>query len=146
MPPRHIYRLHRPDQHAFDTTGCRFAEGRWHSRFTLVVYAAEHISLATLETLVHAGGRKLPARALSQITIPTDDLIEHAPWLDFPQSQAFGNTWVTEQRSPVLAVPSAVIRQETNYILNPAHPAFSKITTAEPEPFTFDPRLFNTGR
>ena len=43
-------------------------------------------------------------------------------------------------RSAVLALPS-VITEETNYLLNPAHPDFRKITIGKPEPFAFDPRL-----
>jgi RES domain-containing protein len=41
----------------------------------------------------------------------------------------------------VLAVPSAVIPQEMNYLLNPRHVNFKRIRVRNPEPFRFDPRL-----
>ncbi len=55
-------------------------------------------------------------------------------------TQAIGDRWVKSARSPMLALPS-VITGETNYLLNPSHPDFKKITIGKPEPFTFDPRL-----
>ncbi len=138
------YRLHRPGQSPFDTIGSRLAEGRWHSRFTEVVYAAEHASLAVLETLVHAGGRRIPPRSLSRIHIPSQDLIEIAGWLPFPASQVFGDTWVRERRTPLLSVPSAPMQQlERNLVVNPAHPDFARISANPAIPFTFDPRLFS---
>jgi RES domain-containing protein len=48
---------------------------------------------------------------------------------------------VRENRSAVLAVPSVIIPEEFNYLLNPAHPDFKKISIGKPEPFAFDPRL-----
>lgn len=43
--------------------------------------------------------------------------------------------------TPVLQVPSALIESESNYLLNPAHPDFQRITLGPERPFTFDPRL-----
>ena len=138
------YRLHRPGQSAFDTIGSRLAEGRWHSRFTEVVYAADHASLSVLETLVHAGGRRIPPRSLTRIHIPDQSLIETVSWLPFPASQAFGDAWVRDRRTPLLSVPSAPMQQlERNLVVNPAHPEFARISADDAIPFTFDPRLFN---
>jgi len=47
---------------------------------------------------------------------------------------------VKEQRSAILALPG-VITRETNYLVNPAHPDFKRISIGSPERFTFDPRL-----
>ncbi len=138
------YRLHRPGQSPFDTIGSRLAEGRWHSRFTEVVYAAEYASLAVLENLVHAGGRRIPPRSLSRIHIPSDDLIETAAWLPFPASQAFGDAWVSDRRTPLLSVPSAPMQLlERNLVINPAHPDFARLSADVAIPFAFDPRLFS---
>jgi RES domain-containing protein len=41
----------------------------------------------------------------------------------------------------VLAVPSAIIPSETNYLLNPRHPTFRTTRVRRPQPFSFDPRL-----
>jgi RES domain-containing protein len=116
--------------------------GRWHSRGTRVVYAAEHVSLAVLETLIHAGGRKIPPRSLARIEIPDSVAIEPIGWMEFADAQAFGDRWVQRARSAVLRVPSvAVNRMESNFVLNPAHPDFGQITLAVSEEFVFDPRF-----
>jgi RES domain-containing protein len=60
-------------------------------------------------------------------------------------TRRFGDEWVTQQRSAALSVPSVVIG-ERNYVLNPAHPDFHRITFAEPTPFRFDARLFRPPR
>jgi RES domain-containing protein len=65
-------------------------------------------------------------------------------WRAFPRPQALadlGNRWAAARQSAVLAVPSAVIPQELNYLLNPLHPQFKRIQVGRPEPFSFDPRL-----
>jgi RES domain-containing protein len=53
----------------------------------------------------------------------------------------FGKAWVNDNTSAVMSVPSAVVPNENNYLLNPEHPDFSKITFSAPQPFVFDPRL-----
>jgi RES domain-containing protein len=138
-----VFRMHGPSHGVFDTGGAFLQPGRWHSAGTRVIYAAEHASLAALETLIHAGGRKLPPKAIAQIQIPDDLVIETSAWLDFPDSQAFGDHWVAEARSAVLRVPSiAVNRMESNLVLNPAHQDFASIQASPSIPFVFDPRFF----
>jgi RES domain-containing protein len=138
-----VYRMHGPAREVFDTTGAVLYPGRWHSAGTRVVYAAEHASLAVLETLIHAGGGKLPPRALTRIEVPGDVSIEVCAWLEMPGSQAFGDLWVREKRSAVLRVPSiAVNKLESNFIFNPGHPEFVRIRHDAPQGFVFDPRFF----
>jgi RES domain-containing protein len=137
-----VFRMHGIAYEVFDTTGAFQYPGRWHSKGTRVVYAAEHASLAVLETLIHAGGRKIPPRALTRIHIPGGVLIESRSWMDLPHSQAFGDAWVREARAAVLRVPSiAVNRMESNFIFNPRHPDFSQIQHDPPAAFVFDPRF-----
>jgi RES domain-containing protein len=114
---------------------------------------SENRSLAVLEILVHLAA-SLPDRyVLGAADIPDaadveflDDTRLPADWstLD-PREQELtrriGDKWVAEQRSAVLSIPS-VILGERNYVLNPAHPDFHRITFAEPSPFQFDRRLF----
>lgn len=134
--------MHGASHSAFDTAGAFLRDGRWHTAGTRVIYAAEHASLSVLETLIHAGGRKLPPRVMTRISIPDDLPIETASWVDAPRSQAFGDTWAKELRSAVLRVPSiAVNKMESNFVFNPRHPDFSKISHEAPEEFTFDPRF-----
>lgn len=63
-----------------------------------------------------------------------------------PQTQAIGDAWLAERRSAVLAVPSAVVPIESNYLLNPAHPDFARITAGQPESFDLDQRLGPRGQ
>jgi RES domain-containing protein len=137
-----IFRMHSKSHGVFDTKGATLQEGRWHSIGTRVVYAAEHASLAVLETLIHAGGKKIPPRVITRIVVPDKLPIERADWKDMPHSQAFGDDWFREQRTAVLSVPSiAVNKLELNYVLNPYHPGFGQITQEKPQDFVFDPRF-----
>ncbi len=70
-------------------------------------------------------------------------------WQRYParvQLQDLGNRWVADGATAVLAVPSAVVPQERNYLLNPAHPDFRRIRVGRPEPFRFDRRMWKSGR
>ena len=135
---------------AFTGEGAWHTGGRWNSPGVSMVYASEHKSLAVLEILVHLD----PQDALHQLTyrIEFDEaLVEHlsrdrlpAGWREEMPARAareLGNAWVRENRSAVLAVPSVIIPEELNYLLNPAHPGFKKISIGKPTPFTFDSRL-----
>jgi RES domain-containing protein len=70
-------------------------------------------------------------------SLPADWQVEPPP----PSTKRIGDTWVREARSAVLALPSIIISGEPNYLLNPAHPGFKKISIGKPEKFNFDPRL-----
>src|SRR6476660_81170 len=123
-----VFRMHAISHDVFDSTGSFLQPGRWHSAGTRVIYAAEHGSLAVLETLIHAGGRKIPPRSLTRITVPDDLAIESAPWMEMPDSQAFGDAWARGKRSAVLRVPSIAVNQkESNFVFNPAHAEFARI-------------------
>jgi RES domain-containing protein len=109
-----------------------------------VNYAAEHVSLAVLETLIHSGRRGMPERAITQIDIPDDISMEQAPWMEMPDSQQYGSAWLKEMRTAVLRVPSiAVHRMESNFVLNPRHAEFIRVQHLKPERFAFDRRLFD---
>ena len=92
----------------------------------------------------------LSAYSLIQARVP-DDLIEELPpralptnWKAYPppgETAMIGDAWVRRGESAVLRVPSVLADTEYNYLLNPAHPRFSKIIFAEPTPFLFDRRL-----
>jgi len=65
-------------------------------------------------------------------------------WRTYPPPQALadlGSRWAAARASAVLAVPSAIVHQELNYLLNPLHPQFKRIQIGRAEPFSFDPRL-----
>lgn len=115
-----------------------------------MVYTSESRSLAALEILVHLEG---PARGYSLISceIPDDVAIEVLAATDLPADwrsspapaalAALGDAWVQRGTSAVLKVPSAVVDGEHNYLLNPRHPSFERISIHPPESLHYDERL-----
>ena len=135
---------------AFSGDGAAKTGGRWNSRGVPVVYASSTKSLAALETLVHLNP-PVPFKYVAFRLQFDDTLIENVPLNRLPadwrvdppppSTKAIGDAWLREVRSAVLALPSVIVPGELNYLLNPAHPAFKKISISKPERFAFDPRL-----
>jgi RES domain-containing protein len=139
---------------AFSGEGARRAGGRWNSAGVPVVYVSEHKSLAVLEMLVHLD----PQDAMRYLTFQVEfdeALVELWPADRLPSgwgeempagaSRDVGDTWAREKRFAILAVPSVIIPEELNYLLNPAHRDFKKIAIGRPVPFNFDPRFQKYG-
>jgi RES domain-containing protein len=135
---------------AFSGEGAAKAGGRWNSRGVAVVYTSASKSLAALETIVHLNPPVLfkykiiriefadeLVEKISAAILPRDWRAEPPP----PSTKWIGDAWVRESRCAILAVPSVIISDEVNYMLNPAHPNFKKVALGEPEDFAFDPRL-----
>jgi RES domain-containing protein len=140
---------------AFSGEGARLYGGRWNRKGTLVVYTAGSQSLAMLEMLVQdeplrARYVMIPARIPRAVKIEQINPAKlPADWRELAareQLQAIGSDWTRGLSSAVLAVPSAVIPAETNYLLNPRHPEFRKIAFGAPEPFVTDLRLMKVTR
>jgi RES domain-containing protein len=132
----------------FDGEGARLYGGRWNSVGTSVVYTSGSKSLAALECLVHLN----PPVLFRYLAIPVefdDALVEKvvglpANWTEQPPpatTQGLGDLWARQARSAVLELPSVIVPGEPNYLLNPAHRDFKRITLGRPEPFSFDSRL-----
>lgn len=138
---------------AFDGQGAKIYGGRWNSAGIAVVYTSSSLALAALESLVHLGVESIPK---PYVAIPADipaglviDQVEQdllpSNWRDDPPPlviAAIGDQWVRNGKSAVLKVPSAVIYEEWNYLLNPEHPDFTQIAIRTAKPFQFDARLF----
>jgi RES domain-containing protein len=135
---------------AFSGEGARLYGGRWNRKGVLLVYTAGSQALALLEMLVQDG----PLRARYVVIpadIPDDLAMERVRPSDLPPDwtspvqldalREIGGRWVIRGKGAVLAVPSAVVPAETNYLLNPAHPEFRRIRIGKPDPFTTDLRL-----
>ena len=125
---------------------------RWNERGQFVIYSAATRALACLENVVHRSGEGLlDVFRVMVIDVPDDLSVETvvidelpADWFDFHQyatCQRMGGEWLRSGRSAVLRVPSAIIAHEWNYLLNPAHPQFTRIRLLRTEPFVFDPRI-----
>jgi RES domain-containing protein len=138
-----VYRMHRAGSDVFDTTGSFLYSGRWHLAGIRLVYAAEHVSLSALETLIHTSRRAVPNKVITEIHIPEDLPVESSEWLEIGQSQIFGSDWVRTGRTAVLKVPSKAVNQmESNFLINPAHSDFGLIRQGRTRDFAFDPRFF----
>ncbi len=149
----HAWRLFKTAYAATDLLGegSRLFGGRLNSKGTAVVYTSGSLALAAFETLVHVQSvslltkyhmRRLTFDDRLVITVSAGQLPPN--WRDSPppaEIQRFGDQWVAAGRSPILRVPSALLPQEDNFILNPAHPDFAKIVFETSEPFVFPPRI-----
>jgi RES domain-containing protein len=136
---------------AFTGDGARLYGGRWNSKGVAMVYTAGSLALASIEIVVNLPSPKL-LEAFIRIPVRfASDLVEQLPdsglprdWQSRPISpttRAIGDKWVEQQRSAVLKVPSVVVPEEFNYLINPAHPDFHKIDIGQPVVYHFDPRL-----
>ena len=140
----HIARVCRREYPDLDGAGAALNGARWNSPGTHLVYASSCGALAALEYRVHAvedPGDLL----LYTIEIPDRLKIEKVAWMpDIRTSRPFGDTWVSSERSPVLAVPSVVVPHQFNYLLNPKHPDLAgEIKIVDQQPFMLDVRLFS---
>jgi len=138
-----------PYSHVLHASG---RPARWNSGGTFLVYSAGTRSLACLENLVHRGGEGLDSNfRVMTIDIPPDlELGQVLPndlpvnWREYEyqgNTRRVGDNWVKEGKTAVLKVPSAIIPEEFNYLLNPAHRDFSRIQLTSTDPFSFDRRL-----
>ena len=146
-----IGKLRYRDQ-LFTGLGGLYAHSRWVSRGHPVIYTSESISLAVLEYTVNYRRRGwVPASVLGSASIPTMVSIEAVKVIDLPRNWAnaeppsalreIGREWLERGASVALKVPSAVVIEEWNYLLNPQHADFKKLTFGEPRPYAFDRRL-----
>ena len=149
----HAWRIIKPQFKgtAFNGEGARLYGGRWNSKGIAMVYTAGTLSLAALELLVNLHSwqilnnyicipiefdSKLILR-LEKKNLPDDWNIDPAPI----STKKVGNHWAEKMKSVILEVPSAIIKEESNFLLNPLHPEFNKIKIGKAKKFDFDHRL-----
>jgi len=148
---RRAYRIADRRHKIFDGEGAALLGGRWNSPGRRVIYAAETYAGAMLEVLASANIGRMPEHhAWIEILIGEDASVEEVDaskvrrW-DAPDqraSRSFGDKWYDEKRSPVLIVPSTVVRVERNVVISQGHPGFRKLRASEPKPVVWDERLF----
>jgi RES domain-containing protein len=147
-----VWRLADP-QYARDLSGAgnRNNGGRWNSPGRGVVYCAENLSLCVLENIVHLPlslrGR-LPPRTAIKIEIPDQRTVDVNK---FPSAlrgntlnvwcRKIGDQWLATNSNLVMRVPSVVVEQEFNVMLNASHMGMSGIKILETRRFKFDERL-----
>lgn len=135
-----------------DAQGAKRHGGRWNSKGKAALYTADSVSLAALELLVHLHRSavlnhyllvtiELPDEAvmiLDAKALPPDWRNDPAPL----STQTLGDEWLSSHQSLVLAVPSTIVPQQFNLLVNPEHHGFAALAKSiKSEPFVFDSRL-----
>lgn len=135
---------------AFSGEGARLYGGRWNRVGQSVIYTAESRSLALLEMLVQDEPLRaryvlIPAHLPETVSMEVlDNSVLPRDWRTPAGRQALqslGGEWLRQSRSCVLAVPSAVVPAELNFLINPLHPDFKRISVGEPESLETDMRF-----
>lgn len=147
-----VWRLARAAYTTPNGEGAKKYGGRWTPSGLAAVYTSASLALAAVEALVHVDSdllpddlvilsahipETLPIRTISLADLPGD-------WQKMPAPHTLltiGADWVRTNREVGLRVPSAVIPQEWNLLLNPAHPDFLAIEWTNEGRFHWDARL-----
>lgn len=148
-----VYRLaKRKYIHDLSGTGAQLYGGRWNHKGTSVLYTSQNCSLAILELLVHTPHTLLPGDIhLLKLSMP-DDLntktlnSDQMPgnWRQYPATDSLADTgtqWLNSQNSLAIKVPSVIVPDEWNILLNPGHTDFEKISIKSVSPFRLDSRF-----
>lgn len=136
----------------FDGTGPARGGGRWNSRGVRLAYASSSRALAILEVLVHVTRANAPADYVFIEADLPDDAVEElditrlpGDWRAEPPPaplRTIGDSWVRNNTSVALRVPSALVPEEYNFLVNPAHGRFKDLRiVGAPHLAILDPRL-----
>jgi len=137
------WRIVKPEHvdNAFSGEGALKFGGRWNSKGTAMVYCAGTLSLAALEMLVHLELAeilntylRIPVEFDSKLVLELAAEGLPADWKEDPipfSTTAIGDTWIASGQSVVLKVPSVIVPEESNYLLNPLHSDFKKVVVGE---------------
>jgi RES domain-containing protein len=152
VPTRIVWRITtvRRERTAFSGEGARLYGGRWNPKGVPLVYCAESRALAMLEMLVQ--DEPLRARyVVIPTTLPDGITVERVDTAKLPSDwrtfrrvehlRTIGAAWAVSRRTVVLAVPSAVLPDEMNYLLNPLHPGFKRLRVGKGRTLVTDVRL-----
>jgi len=151
----HCYRIVKKayEQTAFSGEGPASHPGRWNHRGYRMVYTAESRALAAFEYMVNMQRKSAKKSKFSLFTIVVpkevkiiEKTVKELPrmWRKVPPQDTtrdIGTAWLKDRASAVLVVPSSIIPEERNFLLNPLHPDFSKILISHPQSFSFDTRI-----
>ncbi|OYU11297.1 MAG: hypothetical protein CFE38_13010 [Comamonadaceae bacterium PBBC1] len=156
--PTTVWRIakHTKDFRAEDLSGGGAAAvgGRWNAVGNPVVYAGTSIALCTLETLAHIGddiacrnrflvGIEIPHKLWEARQVVAPDSLPKT-WVAEPPGMDtvhVGNAWLKSCDSLLLLVPSVIVHEEFNVLINPKHKDADKIKAQVHRPFVYDPRL-----
>lgn len=133
---------------ALSGDGAAMYPGRWNKPGSRMVYVADSLALAVLETLVHleAEATEEPYVGI-ELSIPDGHVTRltdlPADWKqNMKATRDLGGRWLTTRRTLAAQVPSALVPDGTNLLLNPAHPSFGEVRELRRVEFHWDARLF----
>jgi RES domain-containing protein len=144
-----------PNYQAHDLSGkgAEVSGGRWNRPGTPLVYTSTTRALACLETVVHLGAGSLPLnRYLVAIELPQAlwdaaavlDPATLVGWDAEPAGQAslaWGEAWVRGNSSLLARVPSVIVPEEHNVLINPRHPDAGQLQAVKQRRWLYDARL-----
>ena len=131
-------------------TGAALYPGRWNKKGTPVLYTGESKEIALLEIIVHIPPMLIPDLDILTIEIPDNSITELIAvdlppnWYKYPAPEILseiGESWISEDRTLALKVPSCIIAPSFNYILNCNHKDYNRVKVLDHREFLFDPRL-----
>ncbi len=142
-------------RHALDKSceGNRLIGGRWNKPGYGALYAAETIELASLEKFVHTAGIAPTDLVLVAVDVPgAPGLIRRVElhelpvgWNGLPAADAaqdFGSQWLANAKELVLLVPSVIVPESRNALINPLHTRYAEVALSVVRDFRFDPRMY----
>jgi RES domain-containing protein len=141
-----VWRLARRAFAALDGAGARLYGGRWNRVGQSVVYTSQNLSLAVLEVIVHlelAPELIPPDYVKIEIDVPDEVTVERVEVLPRTTDAMLdlGVRWYESGATAALLVPSVIVVEEYNLLVNPAHRDFAKIRAGRPRPLRLDTRF-----
>ena len=148
-----VYRLAKEQYiHDLSGTGVRLCGGRWNRKGTPMLYTSQHCSLAVLELLVHTPHTLLPDNmSLLKLYIPDDITLstlteDQLPknWRQYPAPDVLadiGTEWINQKENVGIKVPSVLVQDEWNILLNPTHQNSDNIYEESVSRFSLDSRF-----
>ena len=151
-----FFRLHN-NKYPAELSGLGAAKfgARWNSKGTEVVYLASSRALAMAEVVVHLNLSNLPSK-FCMLTVFVPDFVVISDldcsklsddWNAFPETfltQKIGDLFINKKEFCILQVPSAVVKGDFNYLVNPNHADFKKIKITNQDDFPIDGRLLKS--
>jgi len=131
-------------------TGAARYPGRWNSKGTYILYTAATPSLALLESVVHISNIVISSYCMICLSVPEDKIKTITPadlpanWFANPPADVLkktGDSFIKENKFLALKIPSAIMPEENNYLLNPAHADFKKVNTIYTRTIPIDERF-----
>lgn len=133
--------------------GAKLFGGRWNSEGFFALYTSSSRSLALLETLAHTPAKMLEVKVYHLITLAVpDNLVTQKVavknlqngW-DAPDTRPFtkkiGDAFLTEKKYLMMQVPSVMMPEEMNYVINPMHTDMKQVKLVNKRRIDFDKRV-----